>query len=104
MAMERDDPARLAFYEGRARGLPARTKATARGTTQPNPIAAAGAWWPSVYLGDDAGYTGDPAAATVQTGEAMAEAIVARLSAFFAAFAAAVLPSGGMAPARRGPG
>lgn len=99
MAMDRDHPAKLAFYQGRARGLPLRTKATAQGTTRASPISAAGAWWPSMYLGDDPGYTGDPAAATVETGARMAEAIVGRLAAFFAAFAVAALPSGVKPPA-----
>jgi len=100
MALERGDAAKLAFYRDRAAGLPARAKATHRasGGGPVNTIAAAGAWWPPVYLGDDVGYNGDPAHGSAETGEKLIAAIVPKLATFFADFALAELRSGVMPP------
>jgi creatinine amidohydrolase len=72
----------------RAAGLPART-------IQPwippgfpdDPMTAYAAAWPPIFQADDAGYYGDPAAATLATGQAMLEILADRLAGFFAAFA-----------------
>ena len=68
MALEQDDAERLAFYRARAEHLDPRSKATFRNSDSGrNVIAAAGAWWPSIYLGDDIGYNGDPGKGSVET-------------------------------------
>lgn len=52
-----------------------------------DPLTAFGGGWPPIFQSDDCGYYGDPAEATPANGEAMLEAIVAGLAAFFDAFA-----------------
>jgi creatinine amidohydrolase len=95
MALVQDDAARLAFLRERAAGLAPRAKATHRATgAAANTIAAAGAWWPPIYLGDDLGYNGDPGCASVETGEKLIAVIKQKLSAFFADFAVCELRSG----------
>lgn len=100
MALEKDEPEKLALYRRQAAGLAPRTEATYWLSEGPNAIAAAGAWWPPIYSGDRIGYNGDPGRATVETGERLVAAITERLAAFFAAFATAELRAGGMEPAR----
>jgi creatinine amidohydrolase len=94
MALDGADPERLAFYRARAAGLRPRSGATYWRSPGPNAISAAGAWWPPIYLCDDIGYNGDPAAATPETGARLVETISGRLAGFFAAFATADLVSG----------
>jgi creatinine amidohydrolase len=96
MALEKDDAEKLAFYRRKAAGLAPRLEATYWRSEGPNAIAAARAWWPPIYSGDRIGYNGDPGSASVETGERLIAAITARLSTFFADFAAADLRSGGM--------
>lgn len=50
-------------------------------------VSDARAAWPPVFQGDDAGYQGDPAAATPDTGAALLAVVSKRLAAFFDAFA-----------------
>jgi len=98
MALEQHDPQKLAFYRDQAAGLQPRAQATYWRSPGPNAIAAAGAWWPPIYHGDDVGYNGDPGAARVETGDRLVAAITGRLAAFFAAFATADLRSGVVPP------
>jgi creatinine amidohydrolase len=53
-----------------------------------DPISEARAAWPPIFQGDDAGYHGDPAAATVETGEKIMHLLAGRLAEFFDNFAA----------------
>ena len=53
-----------------------------------DPIGDARAAWPPIFQGDDAGYHGDPAAATIETGRKIMELIAERLARFFDEFAA----------------
>jgi creatinine amidohydrolase len=53
-----------------------------------DPISEARAAWPPIFQGDDAGYHGDPAAATIETGEQIMHLIVDRLADFFDKFGA----------------
>lgn len=61
-------------------------------------MARAGASWPSIYGAGDPGYSGDPAAATAETGARLLVTYTAALAAFMAEFARADLPLGGMPP------
>jgi len=93
-------PEAQARIAARAAGLAPRfrgAQVAARG--EANPIVAAGAWWPSIYGAGDVGYSGDPAAATLETGTRLLDLYAERLADFFAEFAAADLAVGGM-PAR----
>ena len=66
-----------------------------------DPVTAAGAGWPPVFQLGDCGYYGDPAAADPASGAALLEVTVARLAAFYTAFAQAPLRVGarsGLAP------
>ena len=83
----------------RSADLPART-------TQPwilpgstdDPVTEAGAAWPPLFQKDDAGYFGDPAAATAETGARMLALLQGRLAAYFDGFARTPLRVGrGMA-------
>lgn len=96
MALEKDVAGRMAFYRERAGGLPPRPKTDGDRSA----IAAAGAWWPSLFLGDDVGYNGDPAAGSLETGERLIAVIVEKLAAFYAVFATADLDSGIRPPAQ----
>jgi creatinine amidohydrolase len=53
-----------------------------------DPISEVRAAWPPIFQGNDAGYHGDPAAATVATGEKIMNLIADRLADFFDRFAA----------------
>jgi creatinine amidohydrolase len=55
---------------------------------QSDPISNVRAAWPPIFQGNDAGYHGDPAAATVETGEKIMYLIADRLADFFDNFAA----------------
>lgn len=96
LALTADDPAAQARIAERAAGLAPRLKGSQADT--PGPIARAGAWWPSIYGAGDAGYSGDPAAATLETGDRLAALYAARLAEFYADFAVADLTVGGMPP------
>jgi creatinine amidohydrolase len=94
MALEKDDPEKLAFYRARAANLEPRAVSTYWRSENPNAIAAGGGFWPSIYKGDDIGYSGDPGSASLETGEAMVAAFTEKLAAYFAAYATAELRSG----------
>lgn len=95
MALEQGDPDKLAFYRSRVTDLAPRSmQAPYWRSDTPNPITAAGAFWPTLYLGDDPGYRGDPGIASVETGDRLIEAMVEKLSTFFADFAGADLRAG----------
>jgi creatinine amidohydrolase len=53
-----------------------------------DPISKVRAAWPPIFQGNDAGYHGDPAAATVDTGEKILNLIADGLADFFDKFAA----------------
>jgi creatinine amidohydrolase len=59
-----------------------------------DPITRSGGAWPPIFQADDCGYYGDPAAATLETGEAILEIIVEALAEYLAAFAATPLRLG----------
>ena len=59
-----------------------------------DPISDVRAAWPPIFQGDDAGYHGDPAAATEETGRKIIELIADRLARFFDDFAAMPIRSG----------
>ncbi len=100
LALMQDSPELAAHYQARAAALPARRKTTFRsaGDSGRSVIAEAGGWWPSIYGAGDPGYNGEPALATTETGEAMLAVIVPKLAAFYADFARAEMPAGGMPP------
>ena len=79
--------------EGRIHGLPPRlVPAYVDGAM--NPLEGTGATYAALFPAGDPGYTGDPAAATLDAGEAMLEATIAGLTTFLAAFATAKLKVG----------
>jgi creatinine amidohydrolase len=95
-------PGQAARIAARLPGLPPRlaqpymAEAEAR-----DPVRAAGALFAPVFGAQDCGYYGDPAAATLATGEALREVVVQALAAFYADFAAAplrVLPASRESP------
>ncbi len=96
MSLLKDEPGKSEFFRRQAEGLPPRNKASYWLSDAPNAIAQAGAWWPPLYGTGDIGYNGEPAAATMETGDQLVAAVTDKLSAFFAAFATASLRSGGM--------
>ncbi|HQZ12316.1 MAG TPA: creatininase family protein [Devosia sp.] len=96
MSLHQSIPGRADLYREKAQDRAPRNKATYWLSDAPNAITQAGAWWPPIYAAGDVGYNGDPAAATLETGNQLSAAIVEKLAAFFAAFAAADLRSGGM--------
>ena len=56
-----------------------------------NPLKDTGVTYAALFPAGDAGYYGDPAAATLETGAALLDATVEGLAGFYAAFAAARL-------------
>jgi len=60
----------------------------------PDPVTEFRAAWPPIFQGDDVGYFGDPRAATAETGAEILDILVARLAAFFEAFASTALRMG----------
>ena len=92
LALAGDDAATGDFIAARAAGLPPRLRG--RQAETPGPMARAGAVWPSIYGPGDPGYSGDPAAATAETGDRLAEVYAEALAGFMAEFAIADLPAG----------
>ena len=78
---------------GRIDGLPPRL-APAYVEGDGDTLAGTGLSYAALFPAGDPGYSGDPAAATVAAGEAMLEATVAGLAAFYPRFAAARLRVG----------
>jgi creatinine amidohydrolase len=75
--------------------LPPRTGPSyAAGGNAPDPLRAGGAYFAPIFAAGDVGYVGDPAVSTVAAGEAMIEATVDALAAFFADFAQVRLRAG----------
>ena len=90
LALRPDERQRIA---GRIDGLPPRlVPAYVDGDT--NPLEGSGATYAALFPAGDPGYTGDPAAATVEAGEAMLEATIEGLARFLDAFAKARLKVG----------
>lgn len=100
----------LTDAETRAR-IAGAIKGLAPRTTQPwiapghpsDPITEAGAGWAAIFHADDCGYYGDPAASTLENGEAMLDVTVARLAAFLLEYAKTPLRLG-IAPDASRPG
>lgn len=87
------DAAAQAFITEKAAGLPPLLASPAtRGDA--GSIGRGEAWWPPIFGADHAGYEGDPAVATAETGAALVEAITLRLADFYAEFVALDLRSG----------
>ena len=90
-----DDAAEVERIRAAARELPARTIQPWIAPGYPDdPVTEAGAAWPPIFQADDGGYYGDPAVATVETGEVLLDIIVERLSKFLTDFAATPLRLG----------
>ena len=89
LALRPDDCQRIA---GRIDGLPARL--TPAYAEEGDPFAGTGATYAALFPANDPGYTGDPATATVEAGEALLEATVAGLARFLGVFAQARLKVG----------
>ena len=79
--------------EGRIAGLPPRLGA-AYAENDANPFKDTGATYAALFAAGDPGYSGDPAAATLATGEALLENTVAGLARFLPVFAEAKLKVG----------
>ncbi|MDQ0390476.1 creatininase family protein [Labrys monachus] len=90
-----DDAAEAERIRAAARGMPPRTIQPWIAPGYPDdPVTEAGAAWPPIFQADDGGYYGDPAVATVETGQVLLEIIVERLAKFFTDFAAAPMRLG----------
>ena len=90
LALRPDERQRIA---GRIDGLPPRlTPAYAEGGA--NPFEGMGATYAALFPAGDPGYAGDPAAATVEAGDALLEATVAGLARFLGVFGQARLKVG----------
>jgi creatinine amidohydrolase len=59
-----------------------------------NPLKDTGATYAALFPEEDPGYYGDPAAATLEAGEALLEATIAGLATFLETFAGAKLKVG----------
>lgn len=91
LALRPDERQRIA---GRISGLPVRLNPAFVEGDGPNPLQDSGAMYAALFAAGDPGYTGDPAAATVEAGEALLDRTVASLAAFFTKFADAKLKVG----------
>ena len=90
LALRPEERQRIA---GRIDGLPPRlVPAYVEGDI--NPLQDTGAIYAALFAAGDPGYHGDPAAATVEAGEALLERTVDSLAGFFTKFAAATLKVG----------
>ena len=89
LALRPDDRQRIA---GAIHGLPPRLVPAY--AEEGNPLKDTGAVYAALFPANDPGYYGDPAAATLQAGEALLESTVAGLARFYATFAAAKLKVG----------
>lgn len=93
LALTSGDADAQALIAERAAGLPPLLASPAvRGDA--GAVGRGEAWWPPIFGADHAGYEGDPATATVETGNALIEAISDKLAAFYAEFMALDLRSG----------
>ena len=87
-------PALAEKIAARIGGLPPRLAPPYVAGNAPDIMRPAGAYWAPIFVAGDAGYAGDPAAATRAAGEALVEATVAALALFYADFASAQLRVG----------
>ena len=78
---------------GRIEGLPPRLTPAYIGV-DPNPLQDTGMIYAALFAAGDPGYSGDPAAATVEAGVGLLERTVDGLAGFFAKFGAATLKVG----------
>ncbi|MGH7057242.1 MAG: creatininase family protein [Acetobacteraceae bacterium] len=78
----------------RIRDLPPRLTPPYIAGEAPDPLRAAGAAWAAIFPEGDAGYFGDPAAASAEAGASLLAATIAALARFYAEFAAAPLKVG----------
>lgn len=79
---------------GRIASLPPRLSPSYVAGNAPDVMRPVGAYWASIFAAGDVGYVGDPAAATLASGEAMIEAVVGSLAQFYADFASAQMRAG----------
>ena len=86
-------PADRQQIAGRIAGLPPRLGA-AYAEGDANPFLNTGAVYAALFAAGDPGYSGDPAAATLETGEALLETTIESLADFLGVFAAAKLKVG----------
>jgi creatinine amidohydrolase len=86
-----DEAARIA---GRVAALPARMTPSYLAGEGPDPMKAAKGYWAAIFAAGDAGYVGDPQAATPEAGAAILEACVDGLARFYADFSAASFRTG----------
>ncbi len=93
LALRPEDEA--ALIETRAAGLPPRLAPSYTEDGAADPTREGGGYWAPIFGPGDPGYSGDPGFATRASGEAMLEATVAGLAAFYAAFAAVPFVTGG---------
>ena len=91
MALRPDEVQRLA---GRIDGLPVRKTRPWSDDPAAGPLAEAGLNYAALFVDGDVGYLGDPAAATLASGQAMLESCVAGLARFFHDYAAVKLRVG----------
>jgi len=87
-------PADAGRISGRIATLPPRLTPSYLGGNAPDPIKPAGAYWAAIFAAGDVGYVGDPAAATLASGQAMFEEVVNGLARFYADYATAQLRVG----------
>ena len=90
LALRPEERQRIA---GRIDGLPPRLVPAYLDSPE-NPLRDSGASYAALFVAGDPGYYGDPAAATVESGEKMLDATVDGLARFYAAFAGARLRVG----------
>ncbi len=91
MALRPDEVQRIA---GRIDGVPLRKTRPWSDDPLAGPLAEAGLTWAALFVGGDVGYLGDPAAATLEAGQAMLESCVAALALFYRDYAAVKLRAG----------
>ncbi len=93
LALRPEDEA--ALIETRAAGLPARLAPSYMAGGAADPTRECGGYWAPIFGPGDVGYAGDPAAATRASSDAVLDATVAGLAAFYAAFAETPFLTGG---------
>jgi creatinine amidohydrolase len=91
LALRPDEVQRIA---GRIDGLKPRTTPSYSEDERIKSLQSAGLQYAAIFADGDPGYVGDPAAATVEVGQAVLEESVAALARFFADYAAAALRTG----------
>lgn len=95
LAVSGQDSRRQTAIRATARGLPARMDPPWVEEGSRDPIVPFGAAWSPIFRSGDCGYTGAPAEATVENGNAILAVVIEGLAQFFAAFAESRLKTGG---------